>query len=66
MTRNRLTRLAALSLCAFGVVATTPASADAADAAGTQARSGTGALTGKTLTARTTLTSTSGKNSCCR
>ncbi len=58
MTRNRLTRLAALSLCALGVVATTPAFAGTTD---TSARSGTGALTGKVLTARTTLTSTSGK-----
>ena len=58
MTTNRLVRLAAVSLCAAGVVATTPAWAQPSDVT---ARSGTGALVARTMSARTVLTSTTGR-----
>lgn len=63
-TNRRLARVAALTLAPLAL-ATVSAPGFAADAgtadAGTAARGNTGALTGKTLSARTVLTSTSGK-----
>ena len=60
---QRRARLAALALCPVAVMTSAPAwaatSPDPADSA--VARAGTGALVSKSLSARTTLTSTSGK-----
>ena len=61
-TSRRLARLAAVSLCPVALVSVTAPgwAADASDSS-TVARAGTGALVSKTLSARTVLTSTSGK-----
>jgi hypothetical protein len=61
-TTSRLARLAAATVCpAALVVAATPVWAGTPAPDATTQRAGTGALTGKQLSARTTLTSTSGK-----